>query len=537
MDDPFLDDSQATAQFASRENVDETMSRAIESNSQTMPLPAPSPAKTPRSEERGNLRALRETLAAKHICPFCGSANPAPAAGSSGGPCPRCTMEDSAATRQATKARIGPWHVLQTRNPAAPGMRYATLLALIAKGQVTARSIVRGPTSHQLWRWAGHVRGLSREFGMCYSCGQAIERTVTHCPNCDRSQEPPANPDALLESKEVRAANGAPVSSGSGTLALTEDLLTPDPYAVRSGSITPAASHTDRLRISDNYRPVDARIEARPDLPGAPRRRNDGRILSSMELAAALQVAPPELPANESHPVRTTLLTVAVVGVLATLIVGYTRPDLRQQAVNWAQQTWQPVEKKLTNIAQKPASDSPPGNSPVNQPSDVATDSVNGQSQSASSTLPPASLPPTAQQSNVATGSTPAAVTPTVTDVTPTTPPVDVKPAQNDSTVTQPQANPPAPISPAPGTTPGNMATADTTDHPSLLQPHATLQGSDSTAKQIWAIRNQALDAEGRDDWATAVKLYEQIETAPPEMWPADTKIHLATARRQLATR
>ena len=448
MDDPFLDDSQATTQFASREDVDETMSRTIESNSQTMPLPAaPAPAKASRTEERGNLRALRETLAAKHICPFCGSANPAPAAGSSGGPCPRCTMEDSAATRQATKARIGPWHVLQTRNPAAPGMRYATLLALIAKGQVTARSIVRGPTSHQLWRWAGHVRGLSREFGMCYSCGQAIERTVTHCPNCDRSQEPPANPDALLESKEARAASVAPISSGSASLALTEELLTPDPYAVRSGAIAPAASHTDRLRISDNYRPVDARIETRPDLAGAPRRRNDGRILSSMELAAALQVAPPELPTSESHPVRTTLLTVAVVGVLATLIVGYTRPDLRTQAVNWAQQTWQPVEKKLTNIAQKPA-----GDSSGNQPTDIATDNINTPSQSASSTLPPASLPPAGQQSNATAGLTAAPAAPAVTDVmpTPTASPVDVKPAQNDSTLTQPQqqATPIVPASP-----------------------------------------------------------------------------------------
>jgi len=129
---------------------------------------------------------VRQTLTGKHVCPYCGHAYP-------GGPepCPRCTMEDSPATRQATKARIGPWYVLQTRNPAAPGMKYATMLALINKGQITPRSVVRGPTTHQLWRFAAHVRGISREFGLCYSCGGSIERTSSLCPHCQRSQEPP----------------------------------------------------------------------------------------------------------------------------------------------------------------------------------------------------------------------------------------------------------------------------------------------------------------------------------------------------------
>src|SRR6516162_10245360 len=82
-----------------------------------------------------------------HVCPFCGSLNE-----DASKPCPKCTLADTPAMRQATKARIGPWYVLQTRNPAAPGMKFATLQALMRKGLVTATSIVRGPTTHQLWR-------------------------------------------------------------------------------------------------------------------------------------------------------------------------------------------------------------------------------------------------------------------------------------------------------------------------------------------------------------------------------------------------
>jgi len=134
----------------------------------------------------------------RHVCPYCGLTGARP-----DGPCPRCTIEDTPQTRQATRARIGPWYVLQQRNPAAPGMKWSTLLALVKKGQVTPRSVVRGPTTHQLWRLASQVKGLSREFGLCYSCGVDIERTANQCPQCDRLQEPPPNPDVLLESREA----------------------------------------------------------------------------------------------------------------------------------------------------------------------------------------------------------------------------------------------------------------------------------------------------------------------------------------------
>lgn len=133
-------------------------------------------------------------LQGRHVCPFCGNVND-----SIEGPCPRCTMENTADTRKATKSRIGPWYVLQSRNPAAPGMKYDTLLGFVHKGRVKARSIVRGPTTHQLWRFACQVKGLSREFGLCYSCGGSIARDAQVCPQCNRLQDAPADPDTFIE--------------------------------------------------------------------------------------------------------------------------------------------------------------------------------------------------------------------------------------------------------------------------------------------------------------------------------------------------
>lgn len=163
----------------------------------------------------GGAEAIRDGLRGKYVCPFCGSVND-----SEQGMCPRCTMENSAATRKATKTRIGPWYVLQTRNPAAPGMTWETLLSFIRKGRVKPRSIVRGPTTHQLWRFAAQVKGLSREFAICYSCGSNIETNASLCPTCNRMQEPPPNPDALLEaSRDAQLPNyGTPPATIDGNV-------------------------------------------------------------------------------------------------------------------------------------------------------------------------------------------------------------------------------------------------------------------------------------------------------------------------------
>jgi len=264
----------------------------------------------------------------KIVCPYCGSVNEKSTA-----PCPRCTMEDSPATRAATKARIGPWYVLQSRNPSAPGMKWSTMLSLINRGQVTPRSIVRGPTTHQLWRFAAHVKGLSREFGLCYSCGQEIEKTANQCPHCDRLQEPPINPDALLETREsaprppavqreIRAADDASEPTAKSQIAVREDELPRDwkPDAgILSARELAAAFQLD-------FKPTANTVARDPAAPKKP--RSVGKILS--------------------------LLLVLAAGGVAALM--YFKPEYRAQATSqWSQVSgWAHLKWDSLNAPEKP---------------------------------------------------------------------------------------------------------------------------------------------------------------------------------------
>jgi hypothetical protein len=143
---------------------------------------------------------IRRALRGKHVCPFCGTQRD-----SDVGPCMHCSLEDTPTTRSATRSKLGPWYVLQSRNPSAPGMNFATLMVLVQKGRVTARSVVRGPTTGQFWRHAAKIKGLSREFGLCWNCGGDVTKNARACASCKRLQEPPLNPDVLLESAELGA--------------------------------------------------------------------------------------------------------------------------------------------------------------------------------------------------------------------------------------------------------------------------------------------------------------------------------------------
>jgi type II secretory pathway pseudopilin PulG len=487
---------------------------------------APMP-KTPISDDRSVAAGIRDALAGKQICPFCGSQNPAPASGAPAGPCPRCTMEDSAATRQATKARIGPWHVLQSRNPAAPGMRYATLLALVGKGQVTARSVVRGPTTHQLWRFAAHVKGLSREFGVCYSCGEPLAKTAAHCPHCDRSQEPTGNPDALLESRDP-ASNTASSStvvaapsivSLAGAAPAPTDLAiegpSPDAYALASRSAPePVMSHAQRLRPgATETRPVGGDI--RSDL----RRRPDGRALSAMELAAALQVSPPP-PKPQSHPIRTIAITLVIVGIIAAAIISVARPDLRRQAQDWSAKQFAAIGNAVSNFQLEPAA--PPDHSEtVLRPS---TDFP-----AAPAYVPPPTPPVTDNPAATArSGESSVQIAPG----TAPTPQSDIAPAQPNAN--HDEANQNAGDHGAGDNATPEPAAPQASARPSLMPDNPVLIGPAPSSDAIWKLHSQGLEAEGRQDWAQAVRCYEQIELAPKELWPSDVKIRLENARRQL---
>src|SRR5688500_10064274 len=111
MTDPFVDletDAQGTDSMSRAvEPSTNSPGGAVSGNERSHPASQPlTPAPATSSMNGGgpiphpipSTGLVRESLAGKHVCPFCGQHN-----SNSNEPCPRCTMEDTAATRQATK--------------------------------------------------------------------------------------------------------------------------------------------------------------------------------------------------------------------------------------------------------------------------------------------------------------------------------------------------------------------------------------------------------------------------------------------------
>lgn len=432
------------------------------------------------SESTGPAEPPKVALPARHVCPYCGQQN-----ATALDACPRCTMEDSPATRQATKARIGPWYVLQNRNPSAPGMKYATLLSLIRKGYITPRSVLRGPTTYQLWRFAAHVRGVSREFGTCYSCGGAIIKTASFCPACQRSQEPPAQPDILVE---PRTQPAQPIVNERAIEPVRHEPIEPARTDAiehhQSAETTAPIAHTYARRLRDLNRQREQTEQKAASTALATRQRTspvfrgDSRVVSAMDLAAALRETPPDsylVPSRRRFKVVAAALALIVASVGAA---AYLRPDYRVKTVTWLNSTASTIRAKVSNF----------------------------------------------NWSNVLTPSSPAAKPATRPDGSLTR-----------NTVRQPGSGVRTAMTNQP-----NASLQRTTATPSTQPQFAAVDndasGTDSEAAidQARTLWGQAIDAEARQDFGSAVNLYEQIRQLPNDAWPGGLQINLDLARKRL---
>jgi rubrerythrin len=448
---------------------------------------------------------IRDTVNGRYVCPFCGAVRE-----QADGDCPRCTMESTATTRQATKARIGPWYVLQTRNPAAPGMKYETLLAFVAKGRVKARSIVRGPTTHQLWRFAAHVKGLSREFGVCYSCGESIARTASLCPHCNRPQDPPANPDIFLETGNPDRAGGAPapVYREIGPIPMVAEDVGP-----RTES---APSKADPMTPNP--------IPKGPD-PRTMKKGADG-FLTAADLAAAFKldiqhpkgrkqrkaaVAPIAmdrqspvggLPRRKRRWFRVVLLLLlaAAIGVGAYQYrhdsVFHARADhWYADGSTWTKMKWGQVQQAMNKASEQHAKPKP-----VQQQMPLVVMPV---------TTDPSQDPQPSQ-------STQPAVKPSPWDqlYNPATTHNSARPEH--SVATEPQR------------------TSESTAPTISIEPPPAHAPPSGGIDDVRALYGAAMDADAKGDYVTAVKKYEQIKEFSKDLWPRDLELRLKVAREQI---
>jgi hypothetical protein len=467
------------------------------------------------------------------VCPFCAHVR-----ADTTGSCPKCTMEDTPTTRRSTGERIGPWFVLQRKNPTAPGLRLSVLLTLARRGHVTAKSIVRGPTTGQFWRYAGQVKGLSRVFGLCWHCGASVSPDAATCPRCRSAQEIPDDPDQFLENHAA-----LPVMR-----EIPKETTEPEPRALPSTrrELPEPRDNGGDLSVRDSRAATGTRSITLA-------RGEDDVILSASELAAAFQLDLPKAGLGKRTSRRLWNLT-KVAALLAVLLGAgvaatvYFKPSWYQVARDQARpyldktQTWvaritgRPQRKSsaLEDLSQLPPItpiqlEPTAGNSPSNQ--DALADNTNKLAREENA-LPPGPHPRvqsvwSAGASNTVdinapidalAGQASIFLPTTRSHVAPASQAVTVLPDLVDTIITKKVSEP---IESNP--TKGTPAAENTT----TLMP---LEDAIATAANL---RTSALDAEARRDWQAAVMIYEQIAKLPEAAHPSDLKVKLAVARER----
>jgi hypothetical protein len=450
---------------------------------------------------------IRQTLSTRSVCPFCGQESDRKTA-----VCTRCNLENSPGNRQTARSRIGPWHLYNVRNPGARGMRFDLLLALVRTGKVGPSAIVRGPTTHQLWRYAAKVRGLSREWGICFACGGSIETTATTCPHCHRSQEPPVNPNTLVDAE---AAQSKPIQVDLSTAAPQPAPARPDatPEPAKSPETTTAAETSPSIVIATPEKPgVDpvaaalTRANPAPTRPSLPRPTDD--ILTAKDLASAFRLTVPAQPPQSAdrrrfRPLRAAAMFFLLLGLAAAAVL-WARPDWRGVAQAWASERITQVEAMINQSRTgqaAPATPEPP------QPERIPE------------------LDPVAEAApEVAPEPEPQAETPAT------------RPAEVVTVTPPPQPETPQAVEAEPKPSPETNAGAKPSPWDELMKPDPAPAGDAANRTRAITLFRAAIEAEAREEFDVAVKYYEDIKKLPQEVWPGGLQIRLDRAKKRLGS-
>lgn len=202
------------------------------------------------------------------MCPFCGLER----SGGGGAVCEGCGVEDTPIARRRAQNAMGPWFVRGGGSggggaeAASVPRSFAWVVGEIDAGRVVAESVVRGPTTGQLWRFARSVPGVAVYVGRCHGCGALADRVEAVCPSCGADLHPaheredlglgPVNPlPGEADAAEVaRRALGASVVSGAAAGASAAAVAS---GAARDGGVEMPAR-------------VERRAGVRPEEPAAP---------------------------------------------------------------------------------------------------------------------------------------------------------------------------------------------------------------------------------------------------------------------------
>jgi hypothetical protein len=402
-------------------------------------------------------------------------------------------------------------------------MNFATLLALIRRGRVTHKSILRGPTTGQFWRYAARTKGVSRELGLCWNCGDEIQRSTRICPRCKHFQEPPINPDVLLEGEPLQSPAPPPLQAGQETEVGTPatmlnmmELADMDPAIEPAMQASPAAVPSNQSAAS-----VPPPVAAPAPQAAEPRATAFSRpamdlvestLVSGCELAAFNLPPDYAVGARPQRVLRGVLLALVVAGLtFATFL--YCNPEWQRQYAAWGRNTarraWQLIAGRTDtappNTIVAAANNAAPGNAI----------SLNTPGKASSPALPAEATPveSTWQSLVGAPASQPTVSAPARTEI-----------SLGPGTAT---VAPPVQPAPAPPTSTKH------TETPSILvtppDPDPALAGQ--RAMDLW---EKAIAAQEKGNYAHAIELFRQIKALPEFVWPMGLDVRLRLAQDQL---
>jgi hypothetical protein len=126
------------------------------------------------------------------------------------------------------EASFGPWYVRDEDNPFAPGMTYDLLVQKIGDETLHRFSLVRGPTTRQLWIIAKRVPGIAHLLGRCHRCDEHVDPASNACHMCEVAFGGYRSRDSLgLEETKSKKVEATGLSSFLGDTAIFETCSEP----------------------------------------------------------------------------------------------------------------------------------------------------------------------------------------------------------------------------------------------------------------------------------------------------------------------
>jgi hypothetical protein len=135
------------------------------------------------------------------LCPYCGEAvgatpdasvtndDATPAVGevTDARRCRACLAFLDPLSRHVTQGHMGPWYLRDATRPFYPGVAWEVLAGLLARGEISGETVLRGPTTGQFWLRAAKAPGIAHRLGVCHACGGRAEATEQACRTCGAS--------------------------------------------------------------------------------------------------------------------------------------------------------------------------------------------------------------------------------------------------------------------------------------------------------------------------------------------------------------